>query len=443
MKSIKHARSPLRPHRKFARVLHLVIWNMSLIFCFLMLVAAISEIYFRLTVPFAHSTASTFFVPNVGILYRPHSVVRFTNDLDFWTESVSNSLGFLAREPPSSKRAEESCHIAVIGDSFVEARQVPLANRFPVLLESLANRSFPGLDVSTSAFGRGSSGQVQQLPFYDHYVRKLYPEHLILSFDLNDFWNNLSFLHNLVGPWSGDPDHPPYSFAQRLQTGEIKLRPPDPDYRAYRAYMPSQSKHLLRNLNISLSSISAHSIFARWLSRKISVVMQSHLFETWHTSRLTKKVELLRQRPYYASLTKDWKPTLLGKTSRNIFRESIEFTSFALDQFKQRADRDGVKLVILATQRLSSFAKSHWEPIDPGMTPIDLLKDIVEAKGIPIIDLGDYVTRRGGKIEELHFEHDEHWNETGHRWVAEAILGYLERNQGDCGADSMVKTPLR
>lgn len=438
MKSIKHARSPLRPHRKFARVLHLVIWNMSLLFCFLMLVAAISEIYFRLTVPFAHSTASTFFIPNVGILYRPHSVVRFTNDLDFWTESVSNSLGYLAREPPSSKRAEESCHIAVIGDSFVEARQVPLANRFPVLLESLANRSFPGLDVSTSAFGRSASGQVQQLPFYDHYVRKLYPEHLILSFDLNDFWNNLSFLHNLVGAWSGDPDHPPYSFAQRLKTGEIKLRPPDPDYRAYS--MPYQSRPLLMNWHISLSG---HSIFVRWLSRKTPIVMQSHLFETWHTSMLTKKVELLRQRPYYASLTKDWKPTLLGKTSRNIFRESIEFTSFALDQFKQRADRDGVKLVILATQRLSSFAKSYWEPIDPGMTPINLLKDMVEAKGIPIIDLGDYVTRRGGKIEELHFEHDEHWNETGHRWVAEAILEYLERNLGGCGADSMVKTPLR
>ena len=431
MKSSKHV-SPFRPHRKFSRILHLVTWNMFLVFCFLMLVAAISEIYFRLTVPFARSTQSTFFIPNVGILYRPNSVVRFTNDLDFWTESVSNSLGYLAQEPPSSKRAEESCHIAVIGDSFVEARQVPLANRFPVLLESLANRSSPGLNVTTSAFGRSASGQVQQLPFYDHYVRKLYPEHLILSFDLNDFWNNLSFLHSLVGPV--DPDHPPYSFAQRLKTGEIKLRPPDPDYRAYMFHPPRPLLMHLHNL------LSANSIFVRWLSRKIAIVMQSHLFERWHTSMSIKKVELLRQRPYYASLTKDWKSNL-RKTSRNIFSESIEFTSFALDQFKQRADRDGVKLAILATQRLSSFAKSYWEPIDSGMTPINLLKDMVEAKGIPIIDLSDYVMRRGGKIEELHFKHDEHWNEAGHRWVAEAILEYLERNQGDCRADPMVKIP--
>lgn len=165
------------------------------------------------------------------------------------------------------------------------------------------------------------------------------------------------------------------------------------------------------------------------------------MFEEWHTSRLKRKVDFLRQRPYYSSLAKDWIPTY-GETSRNLFRESLELTSFALDQFKQRTDRDGTNLAILATHRLASFATGLWPPIDQGKAPIDLLKDMAEAKGIPLIDLRDYVIRRGGKIEELHFMHDFHWNETGHRWAAEALLEYLDRNQAVCGPGPTVELAL-
>lgn len=218
--------------------MRVIVWNAFLVLCMLILVAASGEVYFRLSMPFTHSTRTSgmVFVPDVGILYRPNDVVRFTNHLDFWTESIANSLGFLDREPPNSQRAEESCHVAIIGDSFVEAKQVPLASRFAVLLESLANRSLPGLDVTTSAFGRSSSGQIHQLPFYDYYAKNMHPEFLVLSFDLSDFHNNLSFLHNLRRQW--DPDHPPHWFAQRSKTGELYLRPPDLDFKSYMIATP-------------------------------------------------------------------------------------------------------------------------------------------------------------------------------------------------------------
>lgn len=216
-----------------------VVWNAFLVLCGLSLVLALGEVCFRLSVPFVHSTAGTDFVPDVGLLYQPNSVVRYTNHLDYWTESVANSLGFLAREPRTFQRAEESCHIAVIGDSFVDAREVQQASRFPVLLEGLMKRSIPRLDVTVSSFGRSGSGQVHQLGFYDRYVQDMHPDILILSFDLNDFYNNSSFLHCLLTPW--DPDHPPYYSAQRSKTREIRLRPPDPDFLSYYAPSPYSS----------------------------------------------------------------------------------------------------------------------------------------------------------------------------------------------------------
>ena len=414
-----------------------VVWNAFLIFCGLSLVLALGEVYFRLSVPFVHSTARTDFVPGVGLLFQPNSVVRYTNHLDYWTESVANSLGFLAREPQTFQHTEESCHIAVIGDSFVEAKHVQQASRFPVLLEGLMKRSFPRLEVTVSAFGRYGTGQVHQLAFYDSYVQDMHPNILILSFDLNDFYNNSSFLQCLLTPW--DPDHMPYYSAQRSKTGEIYLRPPDPDFLSY--YSPPPPYSLLPPIR---SILVSNSMLAKWffLKTKLVTFTQSFSFDAATTNRLEEKVEILRRRPQYASLVKDWVPTSKGEISRNLFKDSIELTSFALDQFKQRADHDGVTLVILSTHRLSSFNSVLWKPVDEGKMPLDLLTDMAVAKKIPVIDLGDYVIRRGGRIDELHFAHDFHWNETGHRWAAEAILEYLERNEPDCEPRPAVRPRL-
>ena len=55
----------------------------------------------------------------------------------------------------------------MIGDSFVEAREIDIPSKFHVQLETLANRQLPHLNVTTSAFGRGNTGQINQLPYYD------------------------------------------------------------------------------------------------------------------------------------------------------------------------------------------------------------------------------------------------------------------------------------
>ncbi len=185
-------------------VLRLLGWNALLLFAGVVLIAMAGEAHLRLTMPFMTSSEPLEFVPNVGILRPPNTEIRSTNGLDFWNVSRTNSLGFLDREPPTPERAAATCHISMIGDSFVEAREVPIHDKFQVRLEELAADELPHLNITTSAFGIQHTGQVQQLPFYDEYARLLHPKLLVLVFVSNDFTNNAaSMRRNFVKPTVG------------------------------------------------------------------------------------------------------------------------------------------------------------------------------------------------------------------------------------------------
>ena len=214
------------------RVLRLAGWNALLLIAGLALIGLAGETRLRLKGPFMTVHYSDVFVADVGLLLRPRTEVRWTNRADFWTVSRTNSLGFPDREPPSPARAAESCHIAVIGDSFVDAREVPISEKFHVRLEEMAARELPALDVTTSAFGKRSTGQINQLAWYDQYVRHLRPRVVVLVFVPNDFVNNFPILMSLT--YGFDPDHWPYVSAERAEDGGFRLRPPDPDYRRFR-----------------------------------------------------------------------------------------------------------------------------------------------------------------------------------------------------------------
>ena len=217
----------------------------------LILIIAVSEVYLQQNMPFEQSSWKKEFVPGVGILYQPHTVVQATDRVEFWTVSKVNSLGFLEREPLAPEEASKSCHIVIVGDSFVEAREVQLANRFPVLLEEFAKRQLPELDVTTSSYGRRGTGQIQQIPFYDHYASKMKPDLLVLTFFTNDFLENSSFILSLMTMYPYDPDHPPYSFAQEPEPGKISLYPPDPEF----------ENQLVESLPPHLRFIFSRSIF--------------------------------------------------------------------------------------------------------------------------------------------------------------------------------------
>ena len=412
------------PPQKFRRALRLVGWNALFLMAGLALIGVVGEMYFRLRAPFLEVDASHAWFPTIGRIFTPNTEVRWTNRLDFWTESRTNSLGFLDREPIGLERAAASCHIAMIGDSYVEARQVHIADKFHVRLEELAAEELRHLDITTSAFGFMGTGQVNQLAYYDDFARTLRPALLVLVFVDNDFMENAPILYGLY--YGMDPDRLTEVSATRGADGTITLRPPHPPSAESRlATMASTSPPWYSRVTDRLSDVSP---FARWLELKTKAWFQADT-----DPELIAWVALLSRRsPRYAALFDGWRPTTRSdiwtsfREARDlppVYEDALDFTGFALDQFRERADRDGAALVILSSHYIGTR----------GDLGFDRLTALAEPRGIPVIDYNDYVLRQGAEPRrDARWKHGGHWNTAGHRWAAEALLEYLKANQEIC-----------
>ncbi len=356
----------------------IALWNGLLLGAALALVFAAGEAYLRATWPFAHSQRLTEFVPGVGLRLQPRSEVRWTNTLDFWTASRANSLGFLDREPPTPERAAASCHVAIVGDSFVEAPEVPIADKVQVRLERMAREQFPEWDLTTAAYGFRTLGQVQQLPWWDQWIRRRPPKLVVLVFVYNDFLDNA---------WHDAPSRiQPTAFAQvhRAEDRGIALR-----RASFGAPPPTASpaggrrRHLL------------HGLFAwQWLQRRLQI---------WRTTWATRLARRPPPPPPPSPSTKS------------------EFTAFAFDQWKVATRQAGARLVLLAA---ASNEMRLWA--------FDQLTPLAAARDIPVVDQLDYILRQGGSRSQARFPYDWHWTPQGHQWAAEALLEWLAANPSVC-----------
>ena len=366
--------------------------------------------------PFTETRLPRRFEPGVGLLYEPGAEVRWTNHFDFWVAQRANRWGFLDREPPTPEQAAQTCHIAIIGDSFVEAKEVPVADKFQVRLEELAARSLPRLNISTSAYGRRATGQINQLPFYDRYARSLRPKLVVLAFFHNDVADNHRLVAAVQTGW--DPDLAPYVFAEKTAAGAIRLRPPDPAWRM---------------LPISSGPPDRGPRALRWLQRKTGRFPGARFpgaeLTSDHRARL--RIELLAQRPRYQSVTEASKPHLhdiLKDLTSPLFREAVEFTAFALDEFQRRVADDGASLwLLLASSRGTQHLGDVLRPLEV------IVEDLAEARGIPVVSMRDYIVRQGRNPRDGTFPSDMHWNPTGHQWAAEVLLERLRQYPEVCG----------
>ena len=419
------------PPRKIRRVLRVIACNVLFTFIGLGLIALTGEVYLRLKRPMMPFSTYSYplhryplhFSPKVGLVLKPNAELHAINHRDFWTISRTNSLGFLDREPISSERAAESCHITMIGDSFVHAQEVPIADKFHVRLEERAARHLPHLDITTSAFGIANTGQINQLPLYDEFARHLSPKLVVLVFVINDFRNNSPFLAALS--WEVHPDRQPFVTATRDENGTMKLRPPHPDWLRFRLSQ-ARDRHVAKDQHV-------RSYFVQGLRHNISALFPSQ-------QPLPNWVKLLSDHPGYESLFNGWQPKTRAeiphqfkkKTLLPAFEKELAFTAFALDQFKERTERDGASLVILASYTMGTR----------GHACFDRMSALAEARGIPVIDQYDYIHRQGADPErDATWANDPHWNEQGHQWAAEALLKYLKKNPEICTRPADQGTP--
>ncbi|HEY3306294.1 MAG TPA: SGNH/GDSL hydrolase family protein [Candidatus Binatia bacterium] len=137
-----------------------------------------------------------------------------------------NSDGLRDREHPKAKPAN-AFRIAVLGDSYTEARQVPMEDAFWAVLERDLKgcAGLAGRDVEVINFGVSNYGTAQELITLRRRVWDYFPDMVILAFLTgNDIHDNLREL-------SGDPKRPYFVYQDGALTLDASFR----DSAIYRA----------------------------------------------------------------------------------------------------------------------------------------------------------------------------------------------------------------
>ena len=445
------------------RLARLAAGNAAALAGLLLVVGLAAEGALRLSAPFGSWRTPLRFVPGAGFLAEPGAEVRATNGLDFWTVSRANRLGFVDREPPDPEEAGGTCRVVLIGDSYVDAREVAIPDKVQVVLERLAAGELPGLRVRTAAFGWGDTGQVNQLPFYDRFARPLRPALLALVVYWSDFGDNSAFLQAIQGGY--DPARMPFASAYRSEEGEIRLRPPHPEALARRRPAGSglaaaapppvrrawawarDASRLLDWLTVRVIRPLDGSLGRLGVRRGVGEADDRPADDREADDRPAdegaplRTIPEYRETPEYRALLEGWRrpPGYLpwavalaldsaewsGARLPPPYRDAVELTAFALDEFRERAERDGAELVLLAPPLFGA-----WK------APFRVMEELAAERGIPVLDLHERLVRRDGgaaRIGELHFPNDIHWNPAGHRFAAEALLDHLRDRPEICG----------
>ena len=365
-------------------------------------IALISEIYFRFTIPFKEPVRTGRIDPVLGHMFFPNTEIRATNHTEFWIQSYSNSLGFLDREPVIPKPAN-TFRILFLGDSFVEAAQVAIKDKFHVHIETALRRRFPNRQFDTVAMAFSGTGQSNQLPLLEKFGKDIAPDLVVLVAVNNDFANNSSIIEGIRHGWK--PDHPPRAFFHTnrqsgaierilIETDPNKFSLPIPDAGSHHANLIARIKYLSQNAEI------AHDL-AGW------------------------------RFPEDAGLDL----MFFAESMPKVFNDALKYTRHTIKVFKQHGKR-GKFHVVLATTPNVSYYPGAGTAVQDSVTfdrkivkerQLQRMKAIANDIDLPFVDLMPYILKHGDFFD-ARFPYDGHWNETGHKWIAEAFVEYLTKN---------------
>lgn len=172
------------------------------------------------------------FVPDAatGFRHAPNQKVYVTDEVALGDDTPPFAAWFETNrygDPDIERQVEKPqgvFRIAVIGDSMVEAAQVPREERFTTLLEAQLNELLAeagGMvrQVEVLNFGTAGFGTAQELLYYRHHVRQFDPDLVLLVFLAGNDIKNNSYELEVVG--SCRPEMAP--FLTLNSEGELRL----------------------------------------------------------------------------------------------------------------------------------------------------------------------------------------------------------------------------
>jgi len=388
--------------------------NASLVIISVFLTILCIEIVFRVkekvTVAKDHPNTHNQWDEELGWIAEPG--VEFTywiwkeDEKEFETLQKVNEWGFTDQEIPE-QWPRDGLRIMVVGDSFVEALQVDMKEKFGKLLEKslLANLRE---DVEVVCLGRSGTGQVAQYAYWKKFGPIMRPDILVLVFVANDLRDNHPELTARYYGWN--PLHPPRYTAILWDPGPDGLAdlPPDRNWRAHNKVLAPRD--ILRQQSSWASSTAlGRFLLSRFFKGK------AYLYPWYQT---------------YKGLYVDyafWSSTL---KSDPVIEAGYLITERILNRYARESKSYGTKLIIMigdaysldvTVDQTTSYRTFH-----------DWVARQAERLSVEFISLPEYITENGLDSGDFRCS-DGHWNPKGHRLVKELLeqrILAMKREQG-------------
>ncbi len=341
---------------------------------------------------------------DVGWIHRPGGQflhVGWGDSYEFVNRVVINSAGFRDVERTATKPAA-SLRIAVLGDSMVEALQVPQDEVFAQIMERRLGEMLVR-PVEVLNFGVTGYGTDQQFLVYRHYARAYQPDIVVLCFfSRNDVFNN----------------------SRELETGF--------------PVTPMVKKPFARLGSDGLTWSSFDVAAVREFDRTRQAQRDAYL-RTWKGSlrRVCRSCDWARD--VLAAGTSDG-PSM--EPQRSIYaadpdaqiRAAWDLTTAIFRELVDSVRADGARLVLIGMpcpweleleQRLRSDGAAATTE-DP-RRPERVVRAFCEANGVPFRNLLDDFVECETDGGPLFWAVDGHLTKRGHQVVADALIRFLQQ----------------
>lgn len=342
--------------------------------------------------------------PILNHVLKPSSPIIATSypaGLEFCVFGETSSQGLNDDVVPTVKAGNE-IRIAVLGDSFVEARQVRREANFCEVLEQRLTRE-AGRTVRVINAGVSSYSPILEYLLYTRRIRAFRPDIVVQMFFANDVFDDVRY--------SGRPGQP--GAAQFDPSGRPVAVPAITQWIALPTLSPEQAKAEVEYLEMVAA-------LARKKDRGglIAVSYLADYIDTaWQLRTMRKRFPQRPRSAQFFILEAD--PTL-SDLQHSSWRLTARYITFLY----QAVAADGAKFILTSAPIAAQIdprntIEDYLIRGQPTLEDQAQLKLIAEGLGIEFIDMVEPLRAAG---DGLYFPRDGHWTEKGHAVIADVLF---------------------
>jgi hypothetical protein len=313
------------------------------------------------------------FIENV-IRYRPNQSGIYRKKDDIIAEYRINSQGWNSKHTEySMKRNPGKMRVAIIGDSYVEALQVPYTESMAEQLERLLGSD----KAEVFRFGIGGAPLSQYLYMFEREVIRFSPDLVVILMVHNDFDESFRFRQG------------------RYTSSFMKLQ--------------------LRNSAV-VGELQPYPYKQDWKDRIRATALARYFYY-----RQDVRGNML---PFFRKQSIPYEANIDVAAVQNVQGDIEVVTDYSFGRIKAVATANNTHLLLLMDGVRSDI---YNESSSNASVLNGIAQKTSERHTIPFMDLHDYLMA-DWKEHKMRFEFlsDNHWNEHGHQIAAKAIKDYID-----------------